>query len=87
MYSSNFLKANPDWCKPECFKVENIAYTKVVKVIWSDATDNWNDNGNYIEASYYESIDGTNYEFWNFSITIGSAGISQFYIRVIHSSS
>lgn len=62
--------------------MKNIAYEKVVKVIWSDASGNWNNNGNFVFASYYGPIAGTNYEFWNFNTTIGSAGIKQFYIRV-----
>lgn len=58
--------------------VENLAYTKVVQVIWSDASNNW--SGSSTNAAYYQSISGTNYEYWNFNTTIGSAGISQFYI-------
>lgn len=62
--------------------MQNIAYSKVVKVIYSDASGNWNNNGNTISASYAESISGTNYEYWDFSATIGAGGIKQFYIRV-----
>ncbi|KAI8138346.1 glucoamylase [Fennellomyces sp. T-0311] len=61
--------------------IRNIAYTKVVKVFWSDESGNWNGNGNYVDASYSGSISGTNYEYWEFSTTIGSAGISQSYLR------
>lgn len=61
-------------------QVENLAYTKVVTVIWSDANNNW--SGSSVAASYYQSISGTNYEYWNFSTTIGSSGISEFYIEV-----
>ncbi|KAI9493573.1 glucoamylase precursor [Zychaea mexicana] len=61
--------------------VQNIAYTKEVNVFWSDASDDWNDNGNSVAASYSESIADTNYEYWEFSTTIGSAGISQSYLR------
>jgi glucoamylase len=62
-------------------QIQNIAYTKVVTVIWSDANNNW--SGSSTAASYYQSISGTNYEYWNFNTTIGSSGISQFYIQVL----
>ncbi|ORY97458.1 glucoamylase A precursor [Syncephalastrum racemosum] len=72
-YSNNVLSGR--------IYVQNIAYSKVVKVIYSDASGNWNNNGNTISASYVESISGTNYEYWDFSATIGTAGIKQFYLR------
>ncbi|KAI9285590.1 glucoamylase 1 [Umbelopsis sp. AD052] len=59
--------------------VQNIAYSKVVTVIWADSSNNW--SGYSTPASFYQSISGTSYEYWNFTTTIGSSGISQFYIQ------
>ncbi|KAI9487303.1 MAG: glucoamylase glam [Benjaminiella poitrasii] len=59
--------------------IQNIAYTKVVTVIYSDASSNWNNNGNTIAASYTNGISGTNYEYWNFTGPVSS--INAFYIK------
>ncbi|KAI7851988.1 glucoamylase precursor [Circinella umbellata] len=61
--------------------VKNIAYTKEVNVYWSDASEDWANNGNYVAATYSEAISGTNYEYWEFSAKIGSSGISESYIK------
>lgn len=61
-------------------KIQNIAYTKTVTVIYSDASDNWNNNGNTIAAAYSAAISGSNYEFWKFSGSV--SGIKQFYVKV-----
>ncbi|KAI8876733.1 glycoside hydrolase family 15 protein [Backusella circina FSU 941] len=61
--------------------VQNIDYTKVVTVIYSDGSGNWNNNGNTISASYSSSISGTNYEYWTFSASVSS--IQQFYISYL----
>lgn len=63
-------------------KVQNIAYAKVVTVVYSDASNNWNNNGNTVAASYSAGISGSNYEFWKFSAPVN--GIKQFYVRVSH---
>ncbi|CAE6369313.1 unnamed protein product [Rhizoctonia solani] len=60
--------------------VKNIAYQKVVTVIYSNAANTWV-SGQSVSASYSGSISGSNYETWTFSGTIGSGGIKQFYIR------
>ncbi|KAL5633527.1 hypothetical protein ACGC1H_003875 [Rhizoctonia solani] len=60
--------------------VKNIAYTKVVSVIYSNAANTWV-SGQSVSASYSSSISGSSYELWTFSGTIGSGGIKQFYIR------
>ncbi|KAL9542845.1 hypothetical protein MBANPS3_008407 [Mucor bainieri] len=61
--------------------VKNIAYTKTVTVIYSDGSDNWNNNGNTIAASYSEAISGSNYEYWTFSAPV--SGIKQFYVKYV----
>lgn len=66
---------------PFFLQIKNIAYSKTVSVVYSDASDNWNNNGNVIAATYSGGIDGTNYEFWTFSGSI--SGIKQFYVKVI----
>ncbi|CAE6455070.1 unnamed protein product [Rhizoctonia solani] len=60
--------------------IKNIAYTKAVTVIYSNAANSWV-SGQSVSASYSSSISGSNYETWTFSGTIGSGGIKQFYIR------
>ncbi|KAG8681645.1 glycoside hydrolase 15 protein, partial [Ceratobasidium sp. 423] len=60
--------------------IKNIAYAKVVTVIYSNAANSWV-SGQSISASYSGSISGSNYETWAFSGTIGSGGIKQFYLR------
>ncbi|KAI9315487.1 glucoamylase glam [Dichotomocladium elegans] len=60
--------------------VQNIDYTKIVTVYWSDASNKWDSSKYYTEAAYTHSIPGTNYEYWDFSATIGPSGIKQFYI-------
>ncbi|GAB1518577.1 hypothetical protein RhiTH_001639 [Rhizoctonia solani] len=60
--------------------IKNIAYQKVVTVIYSNAANSWV-SGQSVSASYSGSISGSNYETWTFSGTIGSGGIKQFYIR------
>nr|P07683.2 RecName: Full=Glucoamylase 1; Short=Gluc 1; AltName: Full=1,4-alpha-D-glucan glucohydrolase; AltName: Full=Glucan 1,4-alpha-glucosidase; Contains: RecName: Full=Glucoamylase 2; Short=Gluc 2; Contains: RecName: Full=Glucoamylase 3; Short=Gluc 3; Flags: Precursor [Rhizopus arrhizus]BAA00033.1 glucoamylase [Rhizopus arrhizus]BAP05656.1 glucoamylase [synthetic construct] len=59
--------------------VKNIAYSKKVTVIYADGSDNWNNNGNTIAASYSAPISGSNYEYWTFSASIN--GIKEFYIK------
>ncbi|KAI8075404.1 glucoamylase glam [Gilbertella persicaria] len=61
--------------------VQNIAYEKTVTVVYSDGSDNWNNNGNTIAASYSSSISGSNYEYWTFSSSVPS--IKQFYIKYV----
>ncbi|RCH88939.1 glycoside hydrolase 15 protein [Rhizopus azygosporus] len=59
--------------------VKNIAYSKVVTVIHSDGSDNWNNNNNKVSAAYSEAISGSNYEYWTFSAKL--SGIKQFYVK------
>ncbi|RUS14492.1 putative phosphatase regulatory subunit-domain-containing protein, partial [Endogone sp. FLAS-F59071] len=61
--------------------IENLAYAKVVTVYYSTAANVWNVTGDSIAASYSSSISGTNYEYWVFNASIGSQGISEFYIQ------
>ncbi|KAG2195786.1 hypothetical protein INT47_005763 [Mucor saturninus] len=60
--------------------VKNIDLTKVVSVIYSDTTGNWNNNANLVKAAFSESISDTNYEFLTFSSTAISS-IKEFYIK------
>ncbi|KAG2208697.1 hypothetical protein INT47_007796 [Mucor saturninus] len=61
--------------------IKNIAYAKTVSVIYSDASDNWNNNGNVVAAVYSEGISGSNYEYWTFSGSV--SGIKQFYVKYV----
>ncbi|KAG5651352.1 hypothetical protein H0H81_008991 [Sphagnurus paluster] len=60
--------------------VKNLAFTKVITVIYSNAAGDWV-SGQSVSASYTNSISGSSYEIWSFSGTIGSGGIKKFYIR------
>ncbi|KAG2198508.1 hypothetical protein INT47_008612 [Mucor saturninus] len=60
--------------------VKNIDLTKVVSVIYSDATGDWNNNANLVKAAFSESISDTSYEFWTFSSSPISS-IKEFYIK------
>ncbi|KAG2193291.1 hypothetical protein INT47_008652 [Mucor saturninus] len=60
--------------------VKNIDLTKVVSVIYSDATGDWNNNANLVKAAFSESISDTSYEFWTFSSSTISS-IKEFYIK------
>ncbi|KAL0075032.1 glycoside hydrolase family 15 protein [Phycomyces blakesleeanus] len=71
-YSNNVLSGK--------IYVKNIAYAKTVTVIYSDNSDSWSYS---TEAAYTEPISGTNYEYWQFSTTVGSSGIHQFYIKYV----
>ncbi|KAI9349873.1 glucoamylase glam [Zopfochytrium polystomum] len=59
-------------------KLLNIAYQKTVYVNYADLSQNW---AYSCSASYSNGPDSTNYEYWTFSCSIGSAGISQFYVE------
>ncbi|KAI9356511.1 glucoamylase glam [Zopfochytrium polystomum] len=59
-------------------KLSNIAYQKSVAVNYADLAQKW---GYSCPASYNNGPDSTNYEYWTFSCSIGSAGISQFYVQ------
>nr|4EIB_A Chain A, Glucoamylase [Rhizopus arrhizus]4EIB_B Chain B, Glucoamylase [Rhizopus arrhizus] len=59
--------------------VKNIAYSKKVTVVYADGSDNWNNNGNIIAASFSGPISGSNYEYWTFSASV--KGIKEFYIK------
>ncbi|KAJ7645175.1 glycoside hydrolase superfamily [Mycena polygramma] len=63
--------------------IKNIASTKVVNLYYSSATGFWPSNAGDqgVTASFSSSISGTNFQTWVFSGTIGSAGISQFFLR------
>uniref|UniRef100_K3WKF1 GH15-like domain-containing protein n=1 Tax=Globisporangium ultimum (strain ATCC 200006 / CBS 805.95 / DAOM BR144) TaxID=431595 RepID=K3WKF1_GLOUD len=58
--------------------VQNLAYSKVVNVIYANTAQTW---GNTCAASYTSGPDSTNKETWSFNCAIGSAGISQFYVE------
>ncbi|KAI8368461.1 glucoamylase glam [Blakeslea trispora] len=59
--------------------IQNIAYEKTVTVIYSDGSNNWNNNNNKIAATFSSSISGSNYEYWSFSASVPS--IKQFYVK------
>ncbi|RUS24556.1 glycoside hydrolase superfamily [Jimgerdemannia flammicorona] len=61
--------------------IKNVAYSKIVTLYYSTSAGVWNVAGNSISASYSAAISGTSYEYWVFSATITSGGISQFYIK------
>ncbi|CAO3667930.1 unnamed protein product [Rhizopus stolonifer] len=61
--------------------VKNIAYEKTVTVIYADGSDNWNNNGNIVPATYSTQISGSNYDYWTFSSSI--SGIKEFYIKYV----
>ncbi|KAJ3133942.1 glycoside hydrolase 15 protein [Physocladia obscura] len=58
--------------------VQNIAYTKVVQVIYSTANGDWNNNGNVINA-VYQAPSTNGYETWTFSAAVSS--IAEFYVK------
>ncbi|KAF1330243.1 Glycoside hydrolase family 15 carbohydrate-binding module family 21 protein, partial [Globisporangium splendens] len=58
--------------------VQNLAYTKVVNIIYANTAQTW---GNTCAASYTSGPDSSNKEIWSFNCAIGSAGISQFYVE------
>ncbi|GAB9477349.1 hypothetical protein Gpo141_00014414, partial [Globisporangium polare] len=58
--------------------VQNLAYTKVVNVIYANTAQTW---GNSCSAGYSSGPDSSNKETWTFNCPIASAGISQFYVE------
>ena len=56
--------------------VRNLAYNKVVSVIYANNAQTW---GNTCRASYTSGPDSSNNEVWSFKCPIGSQGIKQFY--------
>ncbi|KAJ3113879.1 glycoside hydrolase 15 protein [Phlyctochytrium bullatum] len=48
--------------------VKNLAFTKVVKAIYSSPAGNWNNGNNQLTASYKQSV-ANGFELWTFSAT------------------
>lgn len=65
----------------------NAVYSKTLTVCYADALGNWA-SSNTIGGSYSEpisgTVDGTIYEIWSFSGTIGSGSI--FYVEIVEGS-
>ncbi|KAJ3139801.1 hypothetical protein HK100_010978 [Physocladia obscura] len=60
--------------------VQNIAYVKIVQVIYSTTGSNWNNNLNVINATYQAS-QSNGYETWIFSASVSS--VDEFYVKYV----
>ncbi|TYZ67930.1 hypothetical protein PybrP1_012470 [[Pythium] brassicae (nom. inval.)] len=58
--------------------VQNLAFTKVVNVIYANTAQTW---GNTCVAGYTSGPDSSNKEIWSFNCPIAAAGVSQFYVE------
>ncbi|KAF8142554.1 hypothetical protein K438DRAFT_1946263 [Mycena galopus ATCC 62051] len=63
--------------------IKNIAFVKLVTVLYSNASDFFplNASEQSIPASFNDSISGTDFETWVFTGLIGPQGICHFYLR------